>query len=76
MPFLAGGLARRVSALQLRDSAGLPLRVTGFAFKPSHPGDRAPERLVICDYCMNDYPRCQAIVKCWKIPANCHSKQK
>jgi len=46
MPLLAGGLARRVCALQLRDSAGLPLRVTGFAFKPSHPGERAPERLV------------------------------
>jgi hypothetical protein len=46
MPFLAGGLAWRFCALQLRDSAGLPLRVTGFAFKPSHPGDRAPERLV------------------------------
>jgi len=30
----------------LRDSAGLPLRGTGFAFKPSHPGERAPERLL------------------------------
>jgi len=47
MPLLAGGLAWRFCALQLRDSAGLPLRVTGFAFKPSHPGDWAPERLVI-----------------------------
>jgi hypothetical protein len=46
MPFLAGVLAWRVISLQLRDSAGLPLQVTGFAFKPSHPGDRAPERLI------------------------------
>ncbi len=46
MPFLAGVLARRVSALQLRDSAGLSLRITGFAFEPTHPGVRAPERLV------------------------------
>ena len=29
---------------QLRDSAGLRLRGgTGFAFEPSHPGDRAPQ---------------------------------
>jgi len=46
MPFLAGVLARRVCALQLRDSAGLSLRITGFAFEPTHPGVRAPERLV------------------------------
>ena len=46
VPFLAGVLAWRMISLQLRDSAGLPLRVTGFAFEPSHPGDRAPERLV------------------------------
>ena len=46
MPFLAGVLAWRMTSLQLRDSAGLSLRVTGFAFEPSHPGDRAPERLV------------------------------
>jgi hypothetical protein len=45
MPFLAGVLAWRMISLQLRDSAGLSLRITGFAFKPSHPGDRAPERL-------------------------------
>jgi hypothetical protein len=47
MPFLAGVLAWRRVSLQLRDSAGLPLRVTGFAFEPSHPGERAPERLVV-----------------------------
>jgi len=46
MPFLAGVLAWRRISLQLRDSAGLPLRVTGFAFEPSHPGERAPERLI------------------------------
>jgi len=45
MPFLAGVLAWSMTSLQLRDSAGLPLWVTGFAFEPSHPGDRAPERL-------------------------------
>ena len=46
MPFLAGVLAWRKISLQLRDSAGLPLQVTGFAFEPSHPGDWAPERLI------------------------------
>jgi len=45
-PFLEGVLAWRGTSLQLRDSAGLPLRVTGFAFEPSHPGVRAPERLI------------------------------
>ena len=30
--------------LQLRDSAGL---LTGFAFKPSHPGDMAPKLEII-----------------------------
>jgi hypothetical protein len=29
-------------SLQLRDSTGLPLRVTGFAFGPAHPGVQAP----------------------------------
>jgi hypothetical protein len=34
-----------VVSLQLRDSAGLSLRVTGFAFGPAHPGVQAPDWL-------------------------------
>ena len=50
-PIKAGGLAHsndhrvfenRFSNLQLRDSAGLLMRVTGFAIEPSHPGEEVP----------------------------------
>jgi hypothetical protein len=39
-PNLGGRPGLGNDPLQLRDSAGL---LTGFAFKPSHPGDVAPE---------------------------------
>jgi len=41
----------RRTDLQLRDSTGLRLIIeadgTGFAFEPSHPGDRAPQSVMI-----------------------------
>ena len=39
-----------IAKLQLRDSAGLLLRVTGFAFEPSHPGVRYLERIGMIKY--------------------------
>jgi hypothetical protein len=39
-PNLGGRPGWGNNPLQLRDSAGL---LTGFAFKPSHPGDVAPK---------------------------------
>jgi hypothetical protein len=43
----------QIADLQLRDSTGLHLHivwcsVTGFAIKPSHPGDKAPWQLFNC----------------------------
>jgi len=39
-PNLGGRPGSEYYSLQLRNSAGL---LTGFAFKPSHPGDMAPK---------------------------------
>jgi hypothetical protein len=36
-----------IAELQLRDSAGLLTRVTGFAIKPSHPGARYLDRVLV-----------------------------
>lgn len=36
--------------LQLRDSAGLLVRVTGFAIEPSHPGERRLNRYQLKRY--------------------------
>jgi hypothetical protein len=41
-PNLGGRPGSGMIPLQLRDSAGLLKIHTGFAFKPSHPGDMAP----------------------------------
>ena len=49
-PNLGGRPGWGFDPLQLRDSAGL---CTGFAFKPSHPGDMAPklESIQLYAYC-------------------------